>query len=199
MEYPDEHLVRLIQRLFSHNNNLKILDLGCGSGNNLQHLAKLGFDTYGCDISAKALHITEERLKKFNLKTKLIKFDHKIPYKNNYFDAVICWYTLYYNDMITIKNMINEIYRVLKPNGKILITLIRKNDMALKKAIKQSEHTYIINSNIPSQKGAIIYVVNNKKEIIKLFNNFKLNDIGYFYWQLADRTSSHLFFWGEKK
>ncbi|MEV0638442.1 class I SAM-dependent methyltransferase [Streptomyces sp. NPDC050619] len=39
----------------------RVLDLGCGKGGNAAHLARLGMDTVGVDVSAAQLHAAQER------------------------------------------------------------------------------------------------------------------------------------------
>jgi len=46
LEYPSEELVRLTSYLFKDRDGKKLLDYGFGSGNNLIHFAKQGFNCY---------------------------------------------------------------------------------------------------------------------------------------------------------
>ena len=48
--YPDLNLVRICGKYFGKNSG-KMLDFGCGTGSNLIHLCKQGFDLYGVDTS----------------------------------------------------------------------------------------------------------------------------------------------------
>jgi len=55
-------LVIFVYRYFKERKGKKVLDLGFGSGNNLIHLLKAGFECYGCEISQSALELTKKRL-----------------------------------------------------------------------------------------------------------------------------------------
>jgi ubiquinone/menaquinone biosynthesis C-methylase UbiE len=198
MEYPKEELVRRVHHLFRNMQGKKVLDLGFGCGSNLIYLLKSGFEGYGCDISPAALELAQKRLKELRLPADLKLFMDVIPYPNEFFDIVVSWQTLYYNDPETLKSMIKEISRVLKPGGKILVTLARKNDIIFECADKIDNKTYRVNSKMPSQEGAIVYVVDNEDEIKQLFSGFKILEIGYFESKFAGMVSSHWVVYGEK-
>lgn len=65
----------------------RLLDIGCGDGT-LGYFAKNKYkEVYGVDISEEALKIAEKRgiiVKKVNLN------EEKLPFENEYFDAVTC-------------------------------------------------------------------------------------------------------------
>ncbi|RLG93988.1 hypothetical protein DRO29_07040 [Candidatus Bathyarchaeota archaeon] len=65
----------------------RLLDIGCGDGT-LGYFAKNKYkEVYGVDISEEALKIAEKRgiiVEKVNLN------EEKLPFKNEYFDAVTC-------------------------------------------------------------------------------------------------------------
>ena len=102
-------------------NGQKALDVGCGTGVFL-HLLKQkypGVFAVGIDPDQEALDISA---KKFGPDVKLIKsFAEALPFENESFDIVFS--TLAFHHMPTeIKEQaIQEIYRVLKPGGKLVI------------------------------------------------------------------------------
>ena len=72
---------------------------------------------FGTDIKQWGPYKHKEIQHEFNFKP--ITADYKIDYDNNTFDIVSSFYVLHHIDNLT--NTINEIKRVLKPNGYILI------------------------------------------------------------------------------
>jgi len=50
----------------------RVLEIGCGAGNNLWLFADLGFEVTGVDISKTAITAAREKLKKFNLRATLM-------------------------------------------------------------------------------------------------------------------------------
>lgn len=120
-KYPPEELVRFIARNFYQYKNkqdIKILEIGSGTGANIWFLAKEGFDVYGIDGSEIGIEKTKTRLNKENLKAKLYIGDvMKLPFRDNIFDGVIDNECIYANNYKDSKIIMNEVYRVLKPEG----------------------------------------------------------------------------------
>ena len=124
---PHRDMVR-IAKFFKKEGIRKILDLGCGSGRHLVYLAKRGFDAYGIDIARHGIKIARDWLKKERLKANLEIGDiyKKLPYKDNFFDAIIGIKTLHHEKIENIRKLIKEVKRILKPGGLIFITGHRK-------------------------------------------------------------------------
>ncbi|MEM3113210.1 MAG: methyltransferase domain-containing protein [Candidatus Pacearchaeota archaeon] len=126
---------------FISKDDKKVLDLGCGSGRNFISLKEAGFngELYGVDFSQEMLKYAEENAKKFNIgftgeKSKV----GKLSFKDNFFDKVICIATLHCVELSEErKSAISEMYRVLKPKGKLLITVWNKNTKRWKNKPKE--------------------------------------------------------------
>ncbi len=96
----------------------KILDLGCGFGRHLAFLAEQGFKVAGQEISETALRMCKRALEEKNLRAELVHSSMvKIPFPDNYFDAVLCITTLAHARKSDIKQTVNEVRRVLKKGG----------------------------------------------------------------------------------
>ena len=94
----------------------KILNIGCGTGGTIATLEKYGQLT-NVDTSKEAIrHLKKRGIKNVTQVEGLV-----LPYKNNSFDIVIALDVLEHieNDSKALK----EWYRVLKPEGKLLITV----------------------------------------------------------------------------
>ena len=97
--------------------NSKILDIGCGDGNVSQLYLRRG-QVYGLDISMEAL----EAAKKRGIET--VNHDLNklpLPFENDFFDTIIL--TDVIEHVINPLELISEVRRVLKKNGKIIITV----------------------------------------------------------------------------
>ena len=112
-------------KLLKTNNTRRILDLGCGSGRHTVYLTQKGYEVYGTDISETALSITNKWLKSKNLTAELAVHDiaKKLPFKDNYFDAVVSVQVIHHARIGTIKKIIREIKRVLRAGGLVFITV----------------------------------------------------------------------------
>ncbi|UCE12646.1 MAG: class I SAM-dependent methyltransferase [Candidatus Heimdallarchaeota archaeon] len=113
-----------ITELFKKRKVNRILDLGCGTGRHVIHLASRGFDVYGLDIAPTGLAHTLHTLDKKGLTAHVTLHDMiSLPYDSQYFDAVISVQVIHHNKLNEIKKTITEITRVLKPKGVIWITV----------------------------------------------------------------------------
>jgi len=123
---PQEDVPK-IAALFKKQGVKKILDLGCGSGRHLIYLAKNNFDVYGIDIAKSGIKIAKNWLKDKNLKAQLKIGDiyQKLPYPDNFFDAIISIQTLHHARVEKIRKLMKEIERILKPKGLIFVTVRR--------------------------------------------------------------------------
>lgn len=119
-KYPAEDLIRFVARNFYKKNRaeVKILEIGCGTGANLWYLAREGFTTFGIDASPTAVQIAKSRMQEEKLNASILTGDIlNLPFESGYFDCVIDVECLYTNATNNTKKIIAEIYRVLKNDG----------------------------------------------------------------------------------
>lgn len=93
----------------------KILDLGCGAGNDTLYLNEKGFGVISCDYSEQALNNLKTMLPK--AETQNINISQKFPFKDEQFDIIIADLSLHYFDDKTTKQIMFEIKRILKLGG----------------------------------------------------------------------------------
>jgi SAM-dependent methyltransferase len=94
---------------------VSLLDAGCGTGNNLRHLAVLG-RTFGVDLSAEALRFCRTRgvtVTRGNLLA--------LPFPSGCFDCVTSFDVLYHRWVEDDRAAVDEVARVLKPGGLLLV------------------------------------------------------------------------------
>ena len=123
-------IVKYSLKLFRKKGIKRILDVGFGTGRHTIFLAENGFEVYGIDISKTGKEITERKVKEKNLKNVHLRIAdmRKIPFKNDSFDAVIAVYTLPHNTFNGLKEAVSELWRVLKPKGILVATLLSVKD-----------------------------------------------------------------------
>jgi len=105
--------------------DLKVLDVGCGNGFPLFELAhQLGpsASLTGVDLWEPALKRAKFKKKYYALKNvEILKADAaRLPFNNDQFDLITS--NLGINNFENPQKSLNECFRVLKPNGEILIT-----------------------------------------------------------------------------
>lgn len=100
----------------------KLLDIGCGPGtltNDAYYHKFVGsYQIYGIDIGEQNINTIKTRWPKGIFQ--VANAEH-IPFQNDYFDQVISRHTL--EHVKDIDKVINEIHRVCKQNGEILIAV----------------------------------------------------------------------------
>lgn len=120
-KYPSESLIQFIARNFykSERGDVRILEVGCGTGANLWYLRREGFQAYGVDGSDVAIKRANDRMISENLTVNLQVADIiNLPFSNSFFDVVIDIECIYCNNSENTKRILEEINRVLKPEGK---------------------------------------------------------------------------------
>ena len=111
-----------------------ILEIGFGTGYALMNIAKLvgkNNYVYGIDISPKMVELTNKKIKSRSLadRVKLTCGDAlKLPYYNNKFDVIFLSFTLELFDTPEISEILKEIKRVLRPNGRLGVVSISKEN-----------------------------------------------------------------------
>ncbi len=110
--------------------NDKVLDLGCGSGRNFINKG----EWYGVDFSKEMLKFARKKnyieLKKANV--------WDTEFKSEFFDKIICITTLHcIESKEKRQKTFGEIYRILKPKGKLIITVWNKNSKRWKNKPKE--------------------------------------------------------------
>jgi demethylmenaquinone methyltransferase/2-methoxy-6-polyprenyl-1,4-benzoquinol methylase len=86
---------------------------------------------YGIDISSGMLEVSKRRLEEAGLldRVKLYCQDAlKMPYEDNKFDAVFMSFSLELFDTPEISKVLDKIERVLKPNGRLGVVGMSKED-----------------------------------------------------------------------
>src|SRR3989344_1059616 len=113
-----QKLVKDLIKRFIRKKNLKILDLGCGTGGVLSTLKSLG-SIYGLDKTNHALTKAKSRgiknLTRHNLD------NVPLPFKKNQFDLVLTLDVL--EHLRNPETTITDIKRILKPSGYLIITV----------------------------------------------------------------------------
>ncbi|MDD5145239.1 MAG: class I SAM-dependent methyltransferase [Candidatus Pacebacteria bacterium] len=174
-----------IAKVFKEKGVKKILDLGCGSGRHTVYLARLGFDVYGIDIASDGMKLAKVWLRKEKLKanSKIGNIYKKLPYTNNFFDAVISTQTIHHEKIENIRKTIREVERILRPGGLIFVSVRKrklgknwKSGVIIEKYGLQRSRYKVIGPRtyVPIERGekGLIHYLFNKEIIKKEFKNF---------------------------
>lgn len=106
--------------------NKKVLDVGCGNGYILSKYAGEGAKTYGIDITQASIDLCRKRFEYLELKGEFKVADAQdIPFPDNTFDCICSMGVLHH--VPNTQKAIDEIYRVLKPGGRLIVMFYHRN------------------------------------------------------------------------
>lgn len=96
----------------------RALDIGCGDGSVTEKIREKGYIVVGCDIDIKSLKICKSRgIKAFHIDLE----SGKLPFSDESIDLVTCLEVIGY--IRNPRNMLKEVYRVLKPNSVFIVAI----------------------------------------------------------------------------
>ena len=111
-----------------------VLEIGFGTGHCLKRIVEsVGpkGKTYGIDISTGMMKISKKRLEKAGLEDRVKLFcgdAASLPFDDSTFNAVFMSFTLELFDTPEIPKVLEQIKRVLKPEGRLAVVSISKED-----------------------------------------------------------------------
>ena len=111
----------------------KFLDLGCGIGRHSILFGKNDFEVYCFDISEDGVNKTKGWGKSIGLEFNCQIGDMlNLPYQDESMDCILCYNVISHTDTEGVRNIIKELYRVLKENGECYLTLCSKETWGYK-------------------------------------------------------------------
>ena len=108
-------------------NNLylgKLLDIGTGRGELISTLLQEQYpfsEIIGIDTSDKTLNLCKEEFKNYEHVNFMLMSAEEMLFDNESFDTICISNTLHHLPPVSLTKVFKEIFRVLKPNGKLLI------------------------------------------------------------------------------
>lgn len=132
--YPHNKLIQFILRRYKNNKgNIKILDLGCGSGNNTKFLCEAGFEVYATDFSEEAITNTKNLLNLNNLVLKEIRKERisELSFEKNFFDCIVSVGVFESAGKDETEKCIGKVYNCLKEGGVGFFLFAAKDDFRM--------------------------------------------------------------------
>lgn len=148
-------------------NKGKCLELGCGIGQYSKRLMEYGYNVTSTDISDIALN----EVKKFNNNIEKVDMSEPLKYDNDSFDLVFSSLAIHYFSNEKTNQLVNEIYRVLKPGGLFIGSV---NGLEGYNAIKDTAIKLEENFYLNKDKYIHLFDDNELKKYFKKFNVLKI-------------------------
>ncbi len=125
-KFADDVETELAFKMFTPVEGMKILDVGCGTGNFTIKLAERGCKVVGIDISQDMLAIAREKIKGKDLDIEFVLGDvYDLKFDDNEFDGVFSMAAFEF--IKEAQKAHKEMMRVLKVGGQLLIGTIHRD------------------------------------------------------------------------
>jgi cyclopropane fatty-acyl-phospholipid synthase-like methyltransferase len=125
IESDGENLSRRLKQAFefaSVQPGMQVLDLGCGRGEIVRHVARLGAASFGIDYARVAVAMTRRVMADEPGTHGVARSDAKLlPFSSSAFDRVLMFDVVEHLHPWELDACLTEVYRVLKPGGQIIV------------------------------------------------------------------------------
>ena len=176
-----------------------LLDFGCGLGRHSVYFSQQGFSVSSFDLSPEAVEHLRDWAKReyIDIDVQISDMLH-LPYTDNSFDCLFAYHVISHTDTPGFLKIMNEIKRVIKPEGEIFITLCSKETYSFTEAgfPKIDENTILKTDDGPEINIPHFYV--DLDTVVSVFDSLgmgllRVRHIDDCYWDGEKRNSKHYF------
>jgi len=201
--YPYEVAVRIIHQLRARD-LLRgvILDHGCGSGNHLEFMVRVGLTPVGSEVSAASLGLVKARFAGAKLMAPPVTlFDPSRPLDGQLpkFDHVFAWGSMHYNSRGKFLADLNTIITMLPAGGRLILAVPGTHDVVATQSTRDADGSYRLTGEVSGQAGAVVTIPDDEQEFRSWCPDIAIDDCGRFGWTVQGVQSEFLFLHGSKK
>lgn len=150
-KWPNEPMVKVLFGNYSANpvhpqRNWRVLDVGCGFGNNLVPFADLGCECHGVEIHQDICTLGEQVLDSRGYKARIQPGSNRfLPYPDNHFDLLLSVATIHYEGSEdNVVAALKEFRRVVRKGGLVYIASAGPAHEIYRRAEMLGNHRYRI-------------------------------------------------------
>ncbi|MFQ5786828.1 MAG: class I SAM-dependent methyltransferase [Thermodesulfobacteriota bacterium] len=180
-QWPNEVMVKLVfgdylKTKIQVNNTSKVLDIGCGFGNNLLPFLSMGCQCFGIEVTQEMASQTQRILEErgYVVDIKCGK-NTSIPFGDHHFDLILSINVIHYESTYEdIKAALQEYSRILKKGGRILIMTVGPEHSIIKRAKVVGPNNYEI-QNYDFRDGSLFFCFNSLEYLDYCMSHFFSN------------------------
>lgn len=159
---------------YCDDSNLEKTVLDCGAGGNCPPLAiflEHGYKTYGIEISDSQIEKAKKFSEQYELELNISKGDmRELPFKDNSISYIYSYNSIFHMTKKDIAKSINEIKRVLKPEGICCLNFLSVSDECYGKGKELGENEFL-----QVERGEnVIHTYYNTDEAEEYFRDMKI-------------------------
>jgi ubiquinone/menaquinone biosynthesis C-methylase UbiE len=150
----------------------KVLEVGCGEGRSLRDILEITKNLTGIDNDKKAVEDAKKNFRDYSSVNIILADAEKLPFEDNSFDFILC--------MTTFANLgpkkfkaLEEMKRVVKDNGKIIISVYSENALEERMKIYEEYGAKIKENN----NGKIVFDEGWEDNFSEQFSESELREI----------------------
>ncbi len=198
---PDFQVAELAQSWADDGKISRVLDLGCGIGRHVLLFARKGFEVYGSDHSEAGIKACKEWIRDERLGAEIWCGEPEdIPYPDGFFDAIIAFNSIYHGTGDQVASIIKLLHSKLRLGGRCFVTLLSRENRMYGKGKALEPHTFVSEGMFHKlfthggERG-VPHHFSSKAEVLKLFDDFKLESLRHEELQLPSSHSGDGFTW----
>ena len=215
LRYPADWVIRFHNMYLKEHlpKGSKVLDYGCGCGNNAVFLMQKGYEVHGVDVARNFKDLLARNLEMYNLDPSHLGHFQVIdpdigtlPFEAASFDFIISNQVLYYLlSEEKIRTICKELDRCLKPGGTVFFTMLGPRNYYITHHAKAIQgDVFEVRIETPGHRleghKEFVYLVPDEDALVRLFDQFEPLTTGFFEQKMLDMPSNmHWIFAGKKR
>lgn len=171
----------------------RIIDIGCGQGQDSRYFSEHGYDVVGIDFSENGINLAKQKSESSKIDFEVMDISEPLSFEDASFDVVYSHLAVHYFNSEKTKQIFRELSRILKIGGILAVFVNSVNDPEYKTGSKIEEDyffVYNMEKRYFSKKSLQSY--------IKGFETLILNEEGETYKDRAVGVSNLVQFIGRK-
>jgi SAM-dependent methyltransferase len=169
LRYPDEYVIRMFFKEGLAKKPGRILELGCGSANNLMLFGSHGWDVTGIDVDANILADARHNLTSTGIAGALLEHDLGLglPKLQGSYEALLVPSVLYYIERDRAKECMRQASRLLSPNAIIYLRMRLPDDHRVGRGREVGVRSWRLDCDYTGERGAL-NVFGDEYELVEM-------------------------------